>query len=158
MRDEGADSFVSDDAGPINTWLPQTDLSTTNEAEPIVHVQAKRADELALPDSFAEALESLEVGVIGTPPVVSKGGRLGFCGAPGTPCLGGRTIEDDEHAVDRYLPSTTIPAALQSQVKARAEETASRLHGWPSIGFCGLPGTPCLVAVETSEAADGQQT
>ena len=60
----------------------------------------------------------------------------GFCGFPGTPCLGGVAIDQADKRRETPTPFLSRPT------------------NWPSRGFCGQPGTPCLGGVVESAETD----
>ena len=74
-------------------------------------------------------------------------GRLGFCGAPGTPCLGGRNAEPEAEAAARGrlgfcgAPGTPCLGGRDALPEAKKHH---KHHGHGRLGFCGAPGTPCL--------------
>ena len=86
-----------------------------------------------------------------------RGGQIGFCGLPGSPCLKARDqIEDIAATAEDAYTSVFVKEA-----EAEADPEAKKNHkvgGWDGIvardaepkirggqiGFCGLPGSPCL--------------
>ena len=67
-------------------------------------------------------------------------GRIGFCGAPGTPCLVGRDAMPHARGRIGFCGAPGTPCLVGRDAEAVA---AARRH--LRVGFCGAPGTPCLV-------------
>ena len=85
-------------------------------------------------------------------PIRTGGGWNGFCGFPGTMCLGKETVDSEEDS-EPELPST-ITAAPQHSATADPAELMRTGGGW--TGFCGFPGGFCsggVVAVEHAHEA-----
>ena len=71
-------------------------------------------------------------------------GRIGFCGAPGTPCLVGRDANDPQGDAAGYCGAPgsacyTVKRTAHAIANALAQARAADSEGT----FCGVPGAPC---------------
>ena len=72
-----------------------------------------------------------------------RGGWLGFCGAPGTMCLSGRDALPENGTKKGFYDPEEDVHLFGRGASAEPEPKKWRKHGG-WLGFCGAPGTMCL--------------
>ena len=117
-------------------------------------------------EAYAKKAHPLGIGFCGPPGSPCLGGRdaapepakkahpfgIGFCGPPGSPCLGGRDAEPDAEAEAFENEELGVCGAEDTPCLAdRNADPEKKAHPF-GIGFCGPPGSPCLGGRDAKKA------